>query len=478
MSLITTNVPQPAFGPTGFTIPAADAILAGVQADINAAFGGNLNMGLSTPQGQLASSMAAVISNTYQNFLFYTTQTDPAYAIGRMQDAIARIYFLARNSAQSTVVACTCVGLAGTIIPAGAQAADISGNMYFNQSAVAIPSGGSVTATFYNQAPGPTPCPADTLTSIYKAIPGWDSINNPSDGVIGNATETRSAFELRRQASVAGNSVGTIQAIQGAIWKVPGVLDVYCYQNDTGIAVTVGGVTIQPHAIYVGVAGGDPQAVGQAIWSKKSPGCEYYAGNTSVTVLDTSPGYNPPYPSYTVTFETLEDQTIGFLVILQSNPQVPSTAAVSIQNEIVLAFAGGDGGPRASTGSTIFASRFYAPVASLGSWAQIISITLVSGWTAAATATALISGTTMTVTAIGSGALAPGQVVTGPSMLNATIVSQLSGTTGSTGTYQLSNSQTVGSSAVSAYAISANSVTLNIDDEPVTAAANVLVVIN
>ena len=144
----------------------------------------------------------------------------------------------------------------------------------------------------------------------------------------------------------------------------------------------------------------------------------------------------------------------------------------------VLVVAGGDGGPRASTGSTIFASRFYAPVASLGSWAQIISITLVSGWTAAATATALISGTTMTVTAIGSGALAPGQVVTGPSMLNATIVSQLSGTTGSTGTYQLSNSQTVGSSAVSAYAISANSVTLNIDDEPVTAAANVLVVIN
>ena len=48
---ITTSVPQPTFGPTGYIIlPAESAILTGVFADINAAFGGNLNPGLTTPQ--------------------------------------------------------------------------------------------------------------------------------------------------------------------------------------------------------------------------------------------------------------------------------------------------------------------------------------------------------------------------------------------------------------------------------------------
>jgi uncharacterized phage protein gp47/JayE len=478
MAQITTNVPKPTFGPTGFQIPSDDAILAGVQADINAAFGGNLNMAPSTPQGQLATSMAAVISYTYQTFLLYTTQTDPAYATGRMQDAIGDIYFIQRDPAEPTVVQCACVGLATTVIPAGSQAIDTSGNIYQTLVDFTIGVGGTVTASFSNTVPGPTPCPANTLTAIYKAVVGWDTVNNPEDGVVGNDTETRAEFEARRQASVAGNSRGTIQAIMGAVLPVPGVLDAYCYQNDTGSPVTTGGVEIPAHSIYIAVVGGNPQAIGQAIWSKKSPGCGYYDGNTSVTVTDQSPGYNPPYPSYTITFEIPDDETLGFLVVIQNNPLVPSDGATQVRNAILNAFAGGDGGPRAKIGATTFASRFYAPVAALGPWAQILSVQLSSGWTAAAVFTASIAGTTMTVTAVSSGALAPGQAIQGVNVLGAVILSQLTGSTGSTGTYQMSNTQTAGSGDASSYAIDEFSATLDIDEAPATSAANIIVAFN
>lgn len=63
--------------------------------------------------------------------------------------------------------------------------------------------------------------------------------------------------------------------------------------------------------------------------------------------------------------------------------------------------------------------------------------------------TASIAGNTMTVSAVASGGYAPGQTISGTGVANGTtIVSQLTGTAGSTGTYQVSISQTVASTTV------------------------------
>ena len=64
--------------------------------------------------------------------------------------------------------------------------------------------------------------------------------------------------------------------------------------------------------------------------------------------------------------------------------------------------------------------------------------------------TASISSSTMTVSAISSGTLAVGQLVTGSGVSQYTIITaQLSGTTGSTGTYTVSIAQTVSSTSMS-----------------------------
>ncbi|NPC88160.1 hypothetical protein HNH97_04430, partial [Gluconacetobacter entanii] len=49
---------------------------------------------------------------------------DPAFASGRMQDAIARIYFISRKAATATVVSCVCAGAAGTVVPSGTLVQD------------------------------------------------------------------------------------------------------------------------------------------------------------------------------------------------------------------------------------------------------------------------------------------------------------------------------------------------------------------
>jgi len=444
-----TSVPQPTFGPLGFIAPTESAILAGVQTDMNAAFGGGLNPALETPQGQLASSLTAIIGNKNDLFLEYVNGVDPAYAAGRMQDAIGRIYFIERNPATPTTVNCTCSGAAGTVIPAGSLATATDGQLYVSTSAGTIGLGGTVTVPFAASVTGPIACPAASVTTIYRAVPGWDSITNATAGTPGVAVESRADFEARRLASVALNARNTLAAIRGAVLNVPDVTDAYVTDNSTASPVTVQGVTIPAYALYVCAVGGVGQDVANAVWTKKPPGIPYVtSGATAYTVTDDSTGYVLPYPTYTVYVTTPAALRILFAVRLTDSVNVPADAATQIQTAIVAAFAGGDGGARARIGGTVYASRYYTAIAALGDWArEIISIKIGSANTPGATFTASIAGATMTVSAVASGTLAVGQTVVGGTVAVGTVITALGTGTGGTGTYTVGISQTVGSTA-------------------------------
>ena len=473
---MVSTVPAPIFGPNGFIIPDDATILAAVKNDINAAFGGGLNMADATPQGQLASSITALVSNANQQFLKLTQQADPAYADGRMQDALARIYFIFRKGAQPTTVPVICGGAAGVAIPTGRVVLAADGNLYTCTTGGVIGAGGTVTLPFACNVLGPVPCPAGTITQIYQAVPGWDTVTNAVDGTLGTATESRAQFEERRYASVAKNSVGALASIFGEVVGVDNVLDAYATENFTSAPITVAGVTVPAKSVYVSVAGGSDADVAQAIWTKKSLGCGM-GGNTNVTVYDTV-NYEPPYPSYTITFERPASLPIIFWVTIANSVQVPADAQVQIAAAIVKAFSGADGGSRARIASKIFASRYYAGVAALGAWAEIVSIKIGSTIAPAASFTAASSGTTLTVSAVAAGALAPNQVVLGAGVLPGTIiVSQLTGSTGGTGTYQLSLSQTVGSEAMYGIAGDQDSIQTRADQVPTLDPSEVVVIL-
>lgn len=372
---MTTNVPAPNFTDTGLSIPLEADIATGLWADFTAAFGSGLNQSPASPQGQLVASLAAMIGARDDLLLSIVNQVDPAFASGRMQDAIARIYFLARKGPLPTTVDATCTGAPNTLIPQGALAAAADGVLYESTSNGTIASDGTVAIEFQAITEGPISCPAGTLTKIYRSIPGWDAITNPADGTVGRNTETRTDFEARRSGSVAINGLGILPSIRAAITNVPDVIDAYITENETGADKAVGAVTLPPYSVYVAVQGGDDADVARSIWQKKSPGCVYH-GNTTVTVKDTSSGYDVPYPSYDVKFQRPAGLPIYFAVQLTNNGLVPANAETLVRDAIVAAFNGEDGGPRGRIGATMYASRFYAVVAALGTWAQIISITI------------------------------------------------------------------------------------------------------
>lgn len=438
---MSTNVPPITLSPTGYVAPTEAAVMAGVQADMQAAFDNNLSFSNGSPELQLATSFTAIIGANNAQFLAYVNGIDPPYSTGRMQDAIGRLYGLERDPAAPTTVGLLCTGAFGTVIPLGALAQDTSGNIYYCTEAGTIPVGGSITLAFANTATGPVACPSGTVTAIYQAIPGWDTVTNPADGVLGNITETQANFEFRREQAIEANSNTMIGSIVGSVFDVPDVLDVYGYDNSSDSPVTVGGQTIAANSIYIAAAGGDSTAVAQAILNKKGPGAGY-TGNTTVTAYDANPLYEAPI-AYSVTYEIPAALDFIVVVTIVNSSAVPSNALALIQAAVLSGFSGSDGGSRARIGSTVYALRYASDIVALGPWAQLVSIGLGTTTTPDVVFTGSISGTTLTVGSVASGAVAIGQYIAGTNVAASTVITAGSGSTWTVNQSQISASATI-----------------------------------
>jgi len=390
----TTNVTGLTFDDSGVTAPTEDAILTGVFADIQSAFGTvltgtELTEDLQTPQGQLASSMAAVIGDKNDSILYICNQVNPKKAEGVFQDCIGYIYYMDRVAATATTVSCTVVGVNGTVIPTGTEAQDTNGYTYTSTADVTIGATGTATVQFQNQETGPIACATGTLTIISQQITGWDTITNPSAGTLGADEETQQDFEYRRKNSVAINATGYNAAVKAAVMSVTGVTDCYVYDNYDSVAITLGSTnySIPKNCLYVAAVGGTASDIADAIYTKKAPGCNT-TGNTSTIIYDTS--YDYPYPQYTINYNIPTATPVHFAVTLQANASLPSDIITQVQSAIVSAFNGEDGGNRERIGKQIDTSRYYEGVKALND--NVVITSMYVGTSTAPTTTTVTIG--------------------------------------------------------------------------------------
>nr|DAT52476.1 MAG TPA: baseplate wedge protein [Caudoviricetes sp.] len=347
---MSSHVPPIRFTPQGLQIPTETEVLNGVLADFNDAFGGGLNLNLETPQGQLASSLAAVIADKNNVIAELVNQIHPEYAEGVMQDAIAQIYFLQRKPATDSAVVCEFVGLPGTQIPQGFIVQDAAGNQWALQQEIGIPIGGKVSGTLI--AAGQIEAPAHSVNVIYQALVGLDRVDNPRPAVPGRAEESRAEFAERRRRSVAINAHGTPQAVYANVFALDGVRDVYVIDNPKGQNVQAGATnyTLKPHSIYVAAVGGDDTAVAEAVLRYAGSGCDFN-GNTEITVYDHS--YNDPKPAYQVAFMRPAELPVYFRIKIERGAFIGADAA--IKQAVINAFKG-------RIGANLYAIRYVAPV--------------------------------------------------------------------------------------------------------------------
>lgn len=359
---VYTAIPSPTFSTEGITVPDLADVLAGAQTDIGTALGDDASTSLSTPQGQIAMSRAAVIGSKDSALLAFANNINPDYSSGRYQDAIGQIYFISRKAATGTTVTATCTGAVGTVIPAGSYAQDSAGYIYASSSEETIGSDGSASVTFVNLTTGAIECAAGALNAVYQSVSGWSGITNYASGVLGSDEETRNAFEQRRRNMVANGGVNSVLSLTGALVGLDGVTDVYVRSNNTTAAISVGStsVTIPVGTCYIAVYGGSDDDIGDAIHTKLQPCCATM-GSESYIYADTE-NYSSNYPTYTYQWTVPTTVDIYMKVEIEGNEFLSTSIASDIQSAVISAFSGDDGGTKASIGDSIYASRYYGPI--------------------------------------------------------------------------------------------------------------------
>lgn len=377
---ISTSVPDVTVTTAGLSVPEVADILSGRLTDIISAMSsaGTPSTSLSSPQGQWAMSDTAVLAQVYDKLSVLMRMINPDYAAGSFQDGIGRIYFMDRITASGTVVTATCTGAVGTTIPVGSTAQDDAGYIYATTSEYTIGSDGTVDADFTCQTTGPIVCAAGSLSTIYRAIDGWDAVSNDSAGVVGSDVESRIAFEMRRKNSVYRNSRSQDGSVLAALLATDGVLDAYVWSNRTDSAVEQGvtSFSVAAHSTYICVYGGANADIAAVLLETANP-TSMMNGDTSYTISDTE-NYTSNYPTYDLKWQTATATPVYFNVTIDSSLSPPSDIVSLVQEMIVNAMNGEvDGVDKARIGSTISVGKFYAPIISIDtSSVNISSITV------------------------------------------------------------------------------------------------------
>lgn len=394
---MTTNVPLPTFTSTGVSVPAPQAVLAGVQQDWVQAFaatGKALSTELTTPQGQLQQSQAYMISAFFAALAQMVANVDPLTSSGTYQDALGRIYFLTRQQATfATIPNATVVGTPGQLLAAGAQARSSDGSIWATTTDVTFGPLSTATVTFQATVAGSGPAAGINDLTIYQQQPGWESVSNASASTPGTDVESRQSFEQRRSESVEIGGTGQPANVRAAIGNVTGVTDAFVYNNGGDTAITYGTTNypIPAHSIAIVVSGGSTADVATAINSKLDCGCGMptSAGvGTLVTynVQDTV-NYVAPYPTYQVRFVRPAVVQVYLTVNVANLSTLPANYIQQVQQAVAATFANGflsaDGTiavNRARIGGQIIAAEFAAPILALK---NITPVTLFIGTTPA-----------------------------------------------------------------------------------------------
>lgn len=366
---------------TGLSVEETAVIRDAIAADWIAAFHEegqpDIQIDSETPAGQLIDSQAALVTAKDSELLYLGNMFNPDVAEGRWQDALGKIYFITRKTAEPTTVTCQCTGLQGTVIPAGALARADDGTVLMATSAVTIGANGRADVFFQTQETGAIVVDAGTVNTIVTVIAGWDTVSNAAAGSLGRVAESRVEFENRRRQSVANNAHGSVEAIYSNIAGIDGVLELTVLENYTDVAQTRYGVTIDPHSILVSVYGGADADIAEAIYLKKSAGCGT-TGDTQITHI-AADYFNAAY-TYNIVRPTATPFKIWVSIEISSG--TPSNILDQLKQALVEDFYGTNtdsNNTRVGLASRIFASRFYVAIMKTAGVTMLVDLMIALG---------------------------------------------------------------------------------------------------
>lgn len=281
-------------------------------------YGLDINLSQNTPDGQLLNIFAQAQSDVLELLVAAYNSFGVETAFGTVLDQRVALNGLARKAGTYTFQdieitvdrALTLEGLGDEIANpdgTGFTVADDAGNQFILAADHAFIGAGSATLTFRAKNVGAVETVANSIQNQVTVTLGVTEVNNPTGASsIGEDEESDVDLKLRHARSFKLASTGPADAVEAAIQEVDDVTDAFVIEN--GTAAPVSG--IGAHSIWAIVEGGSDQDIGQAIYSKKAPGCGMTGGETAVVA-------RPNGSTFTAKFDRpiLEDLYMAFTIV-------------------------------------------------------------------------------------------------------------------------------------------------------------------
>lgn len=276
------------FTSSGIVIPDTSVIREAIINDLEeSVFQQSIDQSQETVLGRLIEYLTLTFSQITGLSAWLSTQFNIKQSSGLFLDAWASNFNMNRKTASNSRVFCTVTGDAGTVIPAGSLVSNTDGNFFSADSEITIDSAGDGGGYFTAQESGEIPCSSGTVNQIVTAVPGWNTVTNSSDGVLGNDVE--SDYSLRNRI-LESYFVGTgyVGTVMNALNDIEGVSSVLVLSNPRSSSHTENGVTMPAHSIYVCVVGGDNEEIAKTIYRTKPIGAAYteVTGDQEVSIED------------------------------------------------------------------------------------------------------------------------------------------------------------------------------------------------
>lgn len=227
------------------------AIRAAFAADPN---GGTVESGRGDLLDILIATVAAVLGDVGEAVQSLNDQLDPDNAQGVQLDIIGALRGVPRNQATWSTATVTLTGTAGVVVPQGrlvAGGGDDGAARWALTEDATIGGGGTVDVLVQAVDSGATEALAGEIDTIVTPVSGWTAVTNAADATKGRPLESDSDYRIRQASSLQFSGAGSTNAIRSALRDLDYVTTAIVLENDTGSAVTTGGVTLDPYSIAV-----------------------------------------------------------------------------------------------------------------------------------------------------------------------------------------------------------------------------------
>jgi uncharacterized phage protein gp47/JayE len=267
---------------TGLTVKTRDELVTELNTGITAIYGADANIDQNSPDGQVIGIVAQQGVDNRELAVQINNGFDPDRAVGRVLDERVTINNIERAGGTFTTINITLVvdrtltlqGLDDSypdINGTGFTVQDNAGTQFILVDTVTLIAG-TYSLLFRAKAIGRIETIIGTITNAVTVVLGVSSVNNPTAPVsFGQNEETDAQLRVRRQRSTSISSNGYLNGLLGLVLTIDGVTDAKLYENYKNVTDSDG---IPPHCIWLIADGGSNQEIGEAMYARKSYGCD------------------------------------------------------------------------------------------------------------------------------------------------------------------------------------------------------------